>query len=193
MKLNQINSTLFKLYIPFDELEERGVNWQVLTSHSLETHSFFCNIVHEVLKEYGTEVSGFFQMDVYTYPCYGIYMILKKDEYNLLEDNEEEIEGCLSIKIVEQDQIIYEFAEFDDVVQACMLIQAEWELKGILYHWQSKYYLEIKEGASIKQATIMAILQEFGEFSSLSKDYLAEYGNRICKDNTFTILKKYFS
>jgi adapter protein MecA 1/2 len=195
MKLKQINPTLFKLFIPYDELEDRGVNCQVLTSHSVETHSFFYHIIHEVLEECGNLVTGYFQMDVYSYPCYGIYMILKRDAYDLNEDFEEEeedIEGCLSVNIMKQDQIIYEFAEFDDVVQACRMIKTSWNLKGILYFWRSKYYLEIKEEALINQATLMSILLEFGEFSTLSKEYLAEYGNRICKENIITIIKKHF-
>lgn len=196
MKLKQINPTLFKLFIPYDELEDRGVTCQVLTSHSVETHSFFYHIIQEVLEEYGNLVAGFFQMDVYSYPCYGIYIILKRDAYNLNEDleeeEEEEIEGYLSVNIMKRDQVIYEFAEFDDVVQACRIIKTSWNVKGILYFWKSKYYLEIKEDTLINQATLMSILLEFGEFSTLSKEYLSDYGHRISKENIITIIKKYF-
>ncbi len=192
MKLKQINPTLFKLFISCDELQDRGVNLQALTNHSLETHNFFYLITQEVLIECGNSDNWYFQMDVYSYPCYGIYMILKWDEYSLNEDLDEDIEGCLTINIMEQNQTIYEFEEFDDVVQACNSIKTGWNLKGNLYSWKNKYYLEIKEGALIKQATLMSILLEFGEFSTLSKEVLAEYGKRIGEDNIITIIKKHF-
>ena len=192
MKLKQINQALFKLFIPCDELEERGVNLHTLAVHSMETHGFFHKIVYEALSESGNIIEGCFQMDVYTYPFYGVYILLKRDRFNVNEDMEEDIEGSLSINIMEKNQIIYEFSEFDDVVQACRIIQAKWPLYGILYHRQSSYYLEIEEAVPKIQANLMAILLEYGEFSTLSKEYLEEYGNRICKDNIFTIIKKHF-
>lgn len=192
MKLKQISPALFKLFITCDELEETGVRWQTLTMHSLDTHFFFYKIVHEALLVNGNSVNGTFRIDVYTYPNYGIYIILKIEECNSNENMEVDIENSLSINIQERAQTVYEFADFDDVVQACKIIQGKWNLEGSLYYWQSNYYLEIKGDSVLNQTTIMAILLEFGEFSTLSKDYLNEYGNRICKDNIITIIKKYF-
>lgn len=192
MKLKQISPVLFKLFIPCDELEETGVNWETLSMHSLDTHFFFYKIVHEALMKNGNSVNGTFQIDIYTYPYYGIYIILKIAEGHSPENKELDIEDSLSINIQECDQMIYEFADFDDVVQACKTIQGKWNLEGILYYWQSNYYLEIKGESRLNQATIMAILLEFSEFSILNKDYLAVYGNRIGEDDIITIIKKYF-
>ena len=195
MKLKQINRTMFKLFISCDELEERRLSLETLSSDSSETYYTLYQIFHEALRENGDLIEGCYQMDVYTYRYYGIYMILKRrDEYKQILDYslEEDIEESLSINIMEKDQVIYEFADFDDVVQACRTVQDQWHINGILYFWQSKYYLEIKEAASVKQPILMAILLEYGEFSTLSKEYLAEYGNRVCEDKAITIIKKYF-
>ena len=193
MKLKQINPALFKLFIPADELEERGINVHLLALHSMETYYFFHDIVQEVLSEVASMWNGRFQMDVYIYPTYGIYIMLKKDVVHEHEEIEEDIEESLSIHIIEQKPTIYEFAEFDDVVQACRIIQKKWKLFGILYFSHSRYYLEIRDpGTETNQSTLMAILLEYSEFSSLSKEYLEEYGNRISKENVLTIIEKYF-
>ncbi len=192
MKLKQISPVLFKLFIPCDELEETGVNWETLSIHSLDTHFFFYKIVHEALMNNGSSVNGTYQIDIYTYSYYGIYMILNIAEGHSTENMELDIEESLSINIQERDQMIYEFADFDDVVQACKTIQEKWDLVGILYYWQSNYYLEIKGESRLNQATIMAILLEFSEFSILNKEFLAANGNKIGEDNIITIIKKYF-
>ena len=193
MKLKQINPALFKLFIPSDELEERGIKAHLLALHSMETHCFFQSIVQEALTEIGCIGDGHFQMDVYIYPTYGIYMMLKRGAIPLQGEFEEDIEQSVSIHIIEQKPIIYEFAEFDDVVQACRITQVKWNLFGALYYCHSHYYLEINESnPEENHPTLMAILLEYGEFSSLRKEYLEEYGNRIGEENVFTIIKKYF-
>ena len=194
MKLYQINRTMFKLFISCDELEERRVSLETLSSDSSDTYYSLYQIVREALREYGDLIEGCYQMDVYTYPYYGLYMILKRTEYkhNVNDGIEEEVEDSLSINIMAKGQMMYEFADFDDVVQACRIIQDRWNLNGILYFWQSKYYLEIKEATTVHQPTLMAILLEYGEFSTITKEYLEDYGHRVCENHAITIIKKYF-
>ena len=194
MKLYQINRTMFKLFISCDELEERRVNLETLSSDSYDTFYSLYQIVREALRENGDLIEGCYQMDVYTYPYYGLYMILKRTEYkhNVYDAIEEDVEDSLSINIMAKGQMIYEFTDFDDVVQACRIIQDRWNLNGILYFWQSKYYLEIKETTTVNQPTLMAILLEYGEFSTITKEYLEDYGHRVCENHAITIIKKYF-
>ena len=194
MKLYQINRTMFRLFISCDELEERRVNLESLSSDSSDTYYSLYQIVWEALRENGDLIEGCYHMDVYIYPYYGLYMILKRTEYkhDVNDVIEEDVEDSLSINIMAKGQMMYEFADFDDVVQACRIIQDRWNLNGILYFWQSKYYLEIKETTTVHQPTLMAILLEYGEFSTITEEYLAEYGQIVCDDHAITIIKKYF-
>ena len=136
MKLKRINSKNVKVFISQEELEEKKMNPIKMKIQVADSHLFFYRIVIEALEEMEYTIDSNILMDIYSYPGYGIYMMIKTDEDRYASQNEE-MDNTLSIQFVEQDHFIFEFTDFEDVVDACKILYGKWSAAGYLYHLSS--------------------------------------------------------
>ena len=192
MKLKRINSKNVKVFISQEELEEKEMNPIKMKIQVADSHLFFYRIVIEALEEMEYSIDSNILMDIYSYPGYGIYMMIKTDE-DLSASQNGEMDNTLSIRFVEQDHFIFEFTDSEDVVDACKILNGKWSAAGYLYHLNSVYYMKLEEVIEEEAATVAAIMLEYGELSSLTEDFLLEKGLSVYQDNIIPVMIEYFN
>ena len=192
MKLKRINSKNVKVFISQEELEEKEMNPIKMKIQVADSHLFFYRIVIEALEEMEYSIDSNILMDIYSYPGYGIYMMIKTDE-DLSASQNEEMDNTLSIRFVEQDHLIFEFTDFEDVVDACKILNGKWSAAGYLYHLNSVYYMKLEEVIEEEAASVAAIMLEYGELSSLTEDFLLEKGLSVYHENIIPVMIEYFN
>ena len=192
MKLKRINSKNVKVFISQEELEEKEMNPIKMKIQVADSHLFFYRIVIEALEEMEYSIDSNILMDIYSYPGYGIYMMIKTDE-DLSASQNEEVDNTLSIRFVEQDYFIFEFTDFEDVVAACKILNGKWSAAGYLYHLNSAYYMKLEKVIEEEAASVAAIMLEYGELSSLTEGFLLEKGLRVYHDNIIPVMIEYFN
>ncbi|MGM9931431.1 adaptor protein MecA [Pradoshia sp.] len=192
MKLKRINAKNVKVFVSQEELEEKEMTPIKLKIQVPDSHLFFYRIVIEALEEMEYSIDSNILMDIYSYPGYGIYMMIQTEEDTILSENAE-MDNTLSIQFVEQDHFIFEFADFEDVVEVCKILYGKWKAEGYLYHLDSSYYLKIENVMAADMASVASILLEYGELSTLTEELLLEKGLRVYHDNIIPIMMEYFN
>ncbi|WP_455661250.1 adaptor protein MecA [Pradoshia sp.] len=192
MKLKRINSKNVKVFISHEELEEKEMNPIKVKIQVPDSHLFFYRIVIEALEEMEYSIDSNILMDIYSYPGYGIYMMIKTEEDPSFSESAE-MDNTLSIQFVEQDHFIFEFADFEDVVAACKTLDRKWKVTGYLYHLNATYFLKIEGVEEGEAASVASILLEYGELSSVTEELLLEKGLRVSHDNIIPVMIEYFT
>lgn len=192
MKLKRINAKNVKVFISQEELEDKEMNPIKLKIQVPDSHLFFYRIVIEALEEMEYSIDSNILMDIYSYPGYGIYMMIKTVEDSIQSQNGE-MDNTLSIQFVEQDHFIFEFVDFEDVVDACKILNRKWKAEGYLYHVDTSYYLKIEGVMEADKVPIVSILLEYGELSILTEEILLENGVRVYHKNIIPVMMEYFN
>lgn len=192
MKLKRINSKNVKVFISHEELEEKEMNPIKIKIQVPDSHLFFYRIVIEALEEMEYSIDSNILMDIYSYPGYGIYMMIKTEEESDFSENPE-MDNTLSIQFVEQDHFVFEFSDFEDVVAACKILDRKWKAAGFLYHLNSAYFLKIEGVEEAESASVASILLEYGELSAITENLLLEKGLRVYHDNIIPVMIEYFN
>jgi len=97
----------------------------------------------------------------------------------------------------QQNQVLmYEFKEFDDVVQVAHAIQPMYIGENSLYKYDKRYFLILHKNqkAKVKPEAVIGMLDEFGKSyraTSLSEMFLKEHGKCIIQTHAIDILAKY--
>lgn len=192
MKLKRINSKNVKVFISHEELEEKEMNPIKMKIQVTDSHLFFYRIVIEALEEMEYSIDSIILMDIYSYPGYGIYMMIRTIE-DVMADEDIENDHTLSIHFVEQDHFIIEFVDFEDVVAVCKILDRRWQAIGYLYHLNNAYYLKVENVEEEKAASVASILLEYGELSACTENLLLEKGLRVYHDNIIPVMTEYFN
>ena len=193
MRLERLNSNRIKIHLTTDDLYERGLTKEDIWKDSIKWQYFFHEMLEEANDLFDMEIHGSVAVEIFSMKAQGMVMILTISESEL--DTEELLsEGFLEMQVTVEEtvDILYEFKDIEDVINAAKQLVQNVFYGGSLYHFNGMYYLCFVDISSFKEEQIIAILSEYGEVSLKSIYIIEEYGNIIKKENALETLVHYF-
>lgn len=193
MRLERLNSNRIKIHLTTDDLYERGLTKEDIWKDSIKWQYFFHEMLEEANDLFDMEIHGSVAVEIFSMKAQGMVMILTITE-NELDTEEILSEGFLEMQVTVEEtvDILYEFIDIEDVIDAGKQLVQNNFTGGSLYNLNEIYYLCFTDISSYKEEQMIAILSEYGESSLKSIYIIEEYGNAIISDNAIETLVQYF-
>ncbi|HET6872772.1 MAG TPA: genetic competence negative regulator [Sporolactobacillaceae bacterium] len=176
MRLERLNSDKIKIFLTFDDLQERGLSKDDLWSNLPKVQELFREMIIEADDELGFQADGPIEVEVFSLPAQGMVIVVSKSlDTDFIDEDDEFIE--MQVTLDESDEILYRFNDIEDVISLSAKCQTLGETGGRLYVYDNKYYLEFTDlDVSTEWEVFVAVLAEYGQPSTLTHHRLAEYG-----------------
>lgn len=191
MRLERLSVNQFKIFMTYDDLQERGYSKEDLWNNLPKANQLFQDMLYEACEELNMDLDGMLVVKVHMLQAQGMIIIVTQNEYDQSE-NEEYIE--LKVTMDESKEMIFVFNDLEDVIQAAKRVQYKYDLTSSLYSYDGQYYLHINEKSLTEKIRqdLISVLSEYASPSTLTSYILNEHGNQIAKDNALQIFVKYF-
>ncbi|WP_141433361.1 genetic competence negative regulator [Bacillus sp. 03113] len=190
MRLERLNYNKIKIFLTIDDLHERGLTKEDIWKDSLKWHQLFHDMLEEANEEFGVDFQGSVAVEIFSMQAQGMIMIVT------MEEPEEETlsDGFIEMQVTleKNTDILFEFFEFEDVIQAAKQLSCIHYSDGCLYKMNESYFLFIEHLSTGKENQIFAILSEFGNPSFLSIHCLQEYGVEIINSEAVKTINHFF-
>ncbi|WP_377888764.1 genetic competence negative regulator [Alkalihalobacillus sp. R86527] len=195
MRLERLTYDKIKIFLTYDDLNERGITKEELWQDVPKVHKLFREMIMEADDELGFKVDGPIAVEVFSLPAQGMVVIVTKgSKENDFEDdyNDEYIE--MQVTLDESDEVFYEFNTFEDVIGLSKRLKDVGIEGGTLYSFQQHFYLKMSEEDSgeVELNTLIALLAEFGNPSTITSYRVVEYGKTLMDDTAIKQLNHYF-
>ncbi|GAA3327589.1 hypothetical protein GCM10020331_068140 [Ectobacillus funiculus] len=121
---------------------ERGLTKEDLWQNAPKVQQLFRDMMHEANKELGFEADGPIAVEVFSLQAQGMVVIVTKEhqEIGLDEDfSDDFIE--MQVTLDESEDILYEFASFEDVISLAERLYPLGIEDGKLYSFQKSFLL----------------------------------------------------
>lgn len=195
MRLERLNSDKIKIFLTFDDLEERGLSKQDLWRDLPKVQQLFRDMIVEADDELGFVADGPIEVEVFSLPAQGMVVIVSKswDSDFIDDDSEEFIE--MQVILDESFDIMYKFSDFEDVIALSKRLTDIGITAGKLYSFEGLYYLMFEEAEhnTMDYDAFIALLSEYGHPSTMTSYRLEEYGNIIMSEDAVQQLYQYFN
>lgn len=191
MRIERLTYNKIKIFLTTDDLTERGLTKEDIWKDSLKWHQLFHDMLEEASDEFGVTIEGSVAVEIFSMHAQGMIMIVTVEE----EDEEESLhEGFIDMAVTEKihEDILFEFEDFEHVIQLSTQLNSLKFLGGTLYSKENKYFLSFKEKLIQNPANMISIMAEFGNPSLTSIHWLEEYGNKIIENTAVETLVQYF-
>lgn len=190
MRIERLTYNKIKIFLTTDDLTERGLTKEDIWKDSLKWHQLFHDMLEEASDEFGVIIEGSVAVEIFSVHSQGMIMIVTVEE----EDDEALHEGFIDMAITEQKQeeILFEFENFEHVIHLSKRLNSLQFLGGSLYSIENKYFLSFSEKFIQNPGNMIAIMAEFGNPSLASVYWLEEYGKKIIENKAVETLVKYF-
>lgn len=193
MRLERLNYNKIKIFLTQDDLMDRGLTKEDLWKDSLKVHQLFREMMNEASEELGFNANGPIAVEIYSLQAQGMVIIVTK--HNNDEDIDDEylddyIE--MQVKVDESQDMLYEFFDFEHVIQLSQTLNRLNIWGGTLYLFNGRYYLYLDKWQPISIDKLIAILAEYGTSTPITVHRLNEYGKTIMNGDAMEQLKKYF-
>lgn len=196
MRLERLTYDKIKIFLTYDDLNERGITKEELWQDVPKVHRLFREMIMEADDELGFKVDGPIAVEVFSLPAQGMVVIVTKGsaESEFEDDyNDEYIE--MQVTLDESDEVFYEFRSFEDVIGLSKRLINVGIQGGTLYSFQSQFYLKFdeEEFADFELDSLVALLAEFGNPSTITSYRVMEYGKPIMQSTAIEQLNHYFN
>ncbi|MCL1631849.1 genetic competence negative regulator [Sporolactobacillus sp. CPB3-1] len=200
MRLERLNGDRIKIFLTFDDLKERGITKEDMWHDLPRVEKLFRDMMLEADDELGFEASGPIDVEVFSLPAQGMVVIVSKGRTAQESDSEEDLGDeddfiQMQVTLDESQDVLYQFEQLDDVVALTETLYHLGVRTGSLYLFEKKYYLRFDEdhlNSTIDLDTLIAILAEYGNTSTITIYRLEEYGKCLMKNNAISDLYQYF-
>ncbi|MFT8316876.1 MAG: genetic competence negative regulator [Sporolactobacillus sp.] len=200
MRLERLNGDRIKIFLTFDDLNERGISKEDMWHDLPRVEQLFRDMMLEAGDELGFEANGPIDVEVFSLPAQGMVVIVSKgrsvdDADDDPEDFEDDDFIQMQVTLDESQDVLYQFEQFEDLISLSQALHQLGIDGGSLYLFEKKYYLhfaesDLEEGMDLE--TLIALLAEFGNTSTITIYRLAEYGKQLMKDRAVSDIYKYF-
>ncbi|GGH79084.1 adapter protein MecA 1/2 [Pullulanibacillus pueri] len=195
MRLERLNSDKIKIFLTFDDLQERGITKEDMWTNLPKVQNLFRDMIMEADDELGFQADGPIEVEVFSLPAQGMVVIVsKRFDPDFIDDEEGDDEFIeMQVTLDESNEIIYTFNDFEDVIALSHRLSPLGVKEGALFHFDGSYYLFFEENEiTIDLDTFIALLAEFGNPSTVTQYRLMEYGNAIMSEKAIEHIKRYF-
>ncbi|WP_332238137.1 genetic competence negative regulator [Sporolactobacillus sp. KGMB 08714] len=202
MRLERLNGDRIKIFLTFDDLKERGITKEDMWHDLPRVEQLFRDMMLEADDELGFEPNGPIDVEVFSLPAQGMVVIVSKgrtddDDEDRQDFDEDEEEDFIQMQVTldESQDVLYQFDQFEDVIILSKTLHDMGVTKGSLYLFENKYYLHFDEDqldSEVDLETLVAVLAEFGDTSTITIHRLDEYGKRLIDGEAVAVIYKYF-
>ncbi|MEK3808257.1 genetic competence negative regulator [Metabacillus sp. SLBN-84] len=193
MRLERLNYNKIKIFLTIDDLMDRGLTKEDLWKDSLKVHQLFREMMDEASEELGFEASGPIAVEVYSLQAQGMVIIVTKNHEE--EESDEDYADDyieMQVKLDQNCDIVYEFNDFEDIIQLTNALYSQGLKEGTVYSYQNRFFLILDEHQPIHVDTLVSIIAEYGNPSMISIHYLHEYGKCLLEDFAVEKLYSYY-
>ncbi|HSU80507.1 MAG TPA: adaptor protein MecA, partial [Candidatus Angelobacter sp.] len=108
MRLERLNSDKIKIFLTFDDLQERGLSKDDLWSNLPKVQDLFREMIMEADDELGFQADGPIEVEVFSLPAQGMVIVVSKSlDTDFIDEDDEFIE--MQVTLDESDEILYRF------------------------------------------------------------------------------------
>jgi adapter protein MecA 1/2 len=191
MRVEKISDTKVRIFISYEDLEERGIDRDEIWLNGRKVQELFWDMMERAYLEVGFEVVGPIAVEAFTMPTEGVVVIVTQVA-SLPPGRDSEEEEKLIVNPT--GAFVFVFQEFEDVVRAAHALLPHFQWGCSLFSYKKGYYLwfdadSVDEDVS---ETLLAILSEYGEPSGVTHAMLAEYGKLIMENDAIPRLCRFF-
>ena len=190
MRLERLNYNKIKIFITLDDLFDRGLTKDDIWKDSLKWHQLFHDMLEEASETFDVEIQGSVAVEIFSMQAQGMVMIVTMDEQEeeLFDDNFIDMQVTMEGNV----EILFEFEEFEHVIQLAKQLSFIGFLGGKLYAMNNLYYLLIENVCQDTQTQIAAIMAEYGNPSFISIHVIHEYGKLVIDEYAVNKIMTYF-
>nr|WP_238482669.1 adaptor protein MecA [Lederbergia galactosidilytica] len=170
--LNQI-----KYSISFDELSFKGMTEEEMLEKPYVWDALFDRMLDEACRMYNLQDCEAMAVEIYSMNANELVLILTLDDDDMVDFPIGIHEPSI---IFENDFVIFVFDSIDDCIFLAKRMSDLERLQSIssLYMFKDQYYLVMMKG-NMRQESLLALGEEYGERSTYTWAYLEEYGKTI--------------
>ncbi|PLR84599.1 adaptor protein [Bacillus canaveralius] len=192
MRLERLTSNKIKIFLTSDDLTERGLSKEDIWLDSLKWHQLFHDMLEEASEEFGVDFHGSVAVEIFSLQAQGMIMIVTVEEQS--EEEESLSDSFIEMQVMaeDSDNILFEFAGIEVVIQLASRLAAMKITGGSLYAFNDYYYLLMDERSITDANQIIPILAEYGNPSLTTIHRLQEYGKEIILEKAVETLVHYF-
>ncbi|MBB6449008.1 adapter protein MecA 1/2 [Geomicrobium halophilum] len=191
MRLERIAANKIKVFLTFDDLQERGLTKEDLWLDRPRVHQLFRDLVMEADTSLGFKADGTLSVEVFALPAQGMVIHISKNE----TENEEDDMIEMDITVDERLDLFYKFQDFEAVLQLVAIFTRLGVKSGKLMSMDGYYYLHFPARIryDLGYDRCVALISEFGEACPHSPVVVEEHGSILIKKQAVTKLASAFS
>lgn len=192
MRVERIAKDKVRIFISFDDLEERGIDKDEIWKNGRKVQELFWDMMETAYVEVGFEVAGPIAVEAFTMPTEGVVVIVTR--VPSLPSAEDEEEDTIQLHPDPLSNFIFEFDDFENVIRAAYAIE-DYGANAKLFAYKGAYHLYCDE-KSVPESQyefLLSVLSEYGQFSDATLAVLEEYGTCIFSDYAVDELTERFS
>lgn len=181
MRIERLNPDKIKIFLTFDDLTERGITKDEIWQDIPKVHQLFRDMMLEADDELGFKVEGPIAVEVFSLAAQGMVVIVSKGNTEVDFEDEEDDYIEMQVTIDESSEVFYEFLSFEDVIALSGRLYPLGMDAGQLYAFRDRFYLGFEEDAveSYEHDSLIALLSEFGNPSTMTSYRVQEYGKKL--------------
>lgn len=190
MRVQKVNEHTIRIFISLTELTDRDVTMVDFFQRSAKMEQLFWDLIAKAREEVE------FNLDQ---PFWIQATVASNDEFVItIMKQEEQFECLFKEKLVSKSsrsrmQLVYAFADFEDVLSAVRHLPEFNQLHSSLFEFEEEYYLVLNRmGTGKKRLLAKAILDEYGEIVTTTDAFLSEHGKVIIPENAVQTLNTSF-
>lgn len=197
MRVERLSRDKIRFFLSMDDLMERGIEKEDMWRDIPKVHELFNDMMDQAYQELGFEISGPVAVEVFALPAQGMVVVVSRGR-TPSRDELDDLDGDdmyeLEVTLEESDQVVFQFADFEDLVQAAGSSYRLIGSGGSVYAYRDHYYLVLDtemETETLQKG--IAVLSEYGEASTYTGHVLQEYGKTIWDRDAIGEIVRYFS
>lgn len=197
MRVERLSRDKIRFFLSLDDLMERGIEKEDMWRDIPKVHELFNDMMDQAYQELGFEIAGPVAVEVFALPAQGMVVVVTRGRTPSPSDLDD-LDGDdlyeLEVTLEESDQAIFQFAEFEHLVQTAHNLQRIIGDGGKVFAYRGQYYLILDtdmDTQTLKRA--IAVLTEFAEPSTITEHVLEEYGTAVWKSGAIGEIVHYFA
>lgn len=191
MRLERLTYNKIKIFLTIDDLSERGLTKEDIWKDSLKWHQLFHEMLEEASEQFDVDIQGTVAVEIFTMHTQGMVMIVTMDEE---EEDSSLVDSFydLQVSVKEKQDLIYEFTNFEYVIQVSHQLNVLGFTGGSLYVMDNRYYFCIENVEDCNFTLVAVVLSEYSNPTLESIHRIKEYGKTVIDQKAVETIVHYF-
>lgn len=195
MRLERITPNKIRIFLTFDDLDERGLSKEDLWTNVPKVQELLQDMMDEAEDELGFEITGPLAVEVYALKAQGMVVVVSKNTELALQEEEfidEYIE--MQVTVDECNDYLFLFSSIEECIQLAKRLSSLQMNFGSLYFFEGYYYILFQEeDIKMDLDVFISLVVEYGNSSNITSHRLKEYGKLVINNQALETLVHYFS